>query len=163
MAGSQHTTEIERKFLVSALPDGWQDRPRKRIQQGYLCGDGPGVHVRLRRMDDLLFLTIKGGKGTERTEVEMPLDPDPFERLWPFTEGRRLEKTRYYVPLQSDLTAELDLFGGVLDGLRLVEVEFASRNDADAFLPPDWFGREVTDDGSYTNAALSARTAPPLT
>lgn len=52
-------------------------------------------------------------------------------------------------------TIELDIFHGALDGLIYAEVEFPSVEEATAFRPPSWFLREVTEDGAYTNAALS--------
>ena len=51
------------------------------------------------------------------------------------------------------LTAELDLFDGVLTGRQIVEVEFNDDATAAAFTPPVEFGREVTDDHRHTNAA----------
>jgi adenylate cyclase len=45
--------------------------------------------------------------------------------LWRLTVGRRLEKTRYRIPL-GRLTIELDVFHGKLRGLIVAEVEFAS-------------------------------------
>ena len=40
----------------------------------------------------------------------------------------------------------------------VAEVELAS--EADAFDPPAWFGREVTDDPAFSNAALAADGLP---
>ena len=51
--------------------------------------------------------------------------------------------------------AEVDRYQGELDGLWTVEVEFGSLEASRAFSPPDWFGREVTDDQRYRNAALA--------
>ncbi len=39
-----------------------------------------------------MILTIKAGAGIERAEEELLLDPARFERLWPLTAGRRVEK-----------------------------------------------------------------------
>jgi hypothetical protein len=39
--------------------------------------------------------------------------------------------------------------------LDIVSVEFASQADADAFMPPVWFGMEVTGDDSYTNRMIA--------
>ena len=39
--------------------------------------------------------------------------------------------------------------------LDFVTVEFAARVDADTFLPPVWFGSEVTDDDSYSNRMMA--------
>ena len=56
---------------------------------------------------------------------------------------------------QKQYTIELDIFHGALEGLIYAEVEFPSVEEATAFRPPSWFLREVTEDGAYTNAALS--------
>jgi CYTH domain-containing protein len=74
--------------------------------------------------------------------------------LWPLTEGRRVIKRRYRIPIASGLTAELDVYKGVRAGLQVVEVEFSSESQASAFTPPPWFGQEVTHDARYTNAEL---------
>ncbi len=55
---------------------------------------------------------------------------------------------------------ELDVFAGDLDGLVMAEVEFTSTEEMTAFVPPVWFGREVTDDGRYTNASLALHGLP---
>lgn len=51
--------------------------------------------------------------------------------------------------------AELDRFHGKLEGLCFVEVEFANEQDADSFIPPAWFGENVSKDKRYTNSFLS--------
>ena len=82
-----------------------------------------------------------------------------FEQLWPHTDGRRVSKTRYTLLVGED-TVELDRFEGALKGLLLVEVEFASLEEARRFTPPDWFGQEVTEDKRYKNKHLSAYGIP---
>ena len=37
----------------------------------------------------------------------------------------------------------------------MVEVEFESIEQANTFTPPDWFGKEVTNDHRYHNSYLS--------
>lgn len=160
------TMEHERKFL---LVDGFQlddlelgidkSAPGTRLMQGYLvpsAGPGPRrLSVRLREDGTgRRRLTIKGGAGASRTEVELDLDQDSFDALWPYTVGRRIDKVRYRYPL-GDHVAEIDVFEGALDGLRLVEVEFPDPVTMAAFEPPAWFGTEVTDDPSYSNDSLA--------
>jgi adenylate cyclase len=41
--------------------------------------------------------------------------------------------------------------------LRSAEVEFKTSKQAKAFSPPDWFGKEVTEDEEYKNAHLAQR------
>jgi adenylate cyclase len=111
--------------------------------------------VRVRRVDDRSFLTIKKGPGRVRLEEEIAIDADRFERLWPLTSGRRVEKTRHRVELGDGVVAEIDVYGGGLEGLVTVDVEFPSEAAADAFVAPAWFGTEVTDDPRYRNQRLA--------
>ena len=150
--------ERERKFLVDTLPDGLG--PPVSVRQGYLAVDGE-VEVRVRDAGGQHTLTVKGGRGRDRTEVDTPLDETQFGALWPLTDGRRIEKERHRVPIDVRLTAEVDVYRGRHQGLRVVEVEFHAEVDPDAFTPPDWFGPEVTGDPRYANAGLAATAGPP--
>lgn len=153
--------EIERKFLVPEAP-GDLDRHRSTaIEQGYLAIADDGTEVRIRRRDGSATLTVKGGGGRSRVEEELEIDAERFERLWPLTEGRRIEKTRYEIPAADGLTIELDVYDGALAGLVVAEVEFESEQAADAFSGPDWLGREVTEDSRYKNQRLACEGAPP--
>lgn len=149
--------ERERTFLVADMPDLPDDGTR--IRQGYLALDGD-VQVRVRdRAGRGRWLTVKGGTGGTRTEVELEIDGDRFEQLWPLTVGRRIDKTRYVLPIDG-ADAELDVFAGDLTGLVLVEVELDSDESMATFEPPGWFGVEVTDDDRYSNASLAAQGMP---
>ena len=146
------TVERERKFLVAAMPDLPDEGTH--IRQGYLALDGT-VSVRVRdRAGKAPTLTVKGGSGPARTELEWEVEPEQFDAAWPLTEDPRIEKTRYALPIEGG-EAELDIFDGDLVGLVLVEVEFDSDEAMADFDPPGWFGVEVTDDRRYTNAALA--------
>ena len=152
------TVERERKFLVAEPPALGSDG--ERIRQGYLAVDGT-VSARVRdRTGSGLTLTIKSGSGSTRTELEWELDRTRFEVLWPLTQGRCIDKTRYLIPLDEH-TAELDVFDGALAGLRLVEVEFPSEEAMRAFEPPAWFGDEVSDDARFSNAHLAVHGLDP--
>lgn len=147
--------EIERKFRVTRLPDRLGEGAA--LRQAYVALDG-GVEVRVRSDGVDHRLTVKGGRGLERAEVEVAIDAAPFAELWALAGDRHLEKTRHRIDLDG-VTAELDLYAGALDGLAVVEVEFASRADAEAFVPPDWFGPEVTGQPGWSNAELATRGA----
>jgi CYTH domain-containing protein len=152
--------EIERKFLVSAVPGELDAHPVVSIAQGYLtAGDGDS-EVRLRRAGEHLWLTAKRGSGMVRGEYEVGLSAEQFDVLWPATEGRRLEKTRHAIPFDR-LTIELDVYAGALSGLIVAEVEFPTVDAARAFARPRWFGREITDDPRYRNRRLAIDGAPP--
>ena len=153
--------EIERKFLVPAAPDGVGAHPSSAIEQGYLAIHDDGTEVRIRRRDGASTLTVKSGRGRTRAEEELALDDGSFERLWPLTEGRRIEKVRHVIPTgMSGVEIELDVYGGALAGLVVAEVEFPGDAEADAFDPPGWFGPEVTDDPRFKNQRLAVEGRP---
>lgn len=153
-AGDSDGTGVERErtFLLAdmpELPDGGT-----RIRQGYLAVDGD-VQVRIREREGHgRSLAVKGGRGGTRTEVELVIGAGRFDELWPLTAGRRIDKTRYVVPVDG-ADAEVDVFAGDLTGLVLVEVELGSDDASRVFEPPAWFGLEVTEDDRYSNATLS--------
>jgi CYTH domain-containing protein len=152
--------EIERKFLVAAVPDDLGDHPAKPVRQGYLAIESGGSEVRVRRIGDATVLTVKRGTGRSRVEEEVAIDAAAFERLWPLTEGRRVEKVRHLVPAGDGLVLEVDVYEGALAGLVVAEVEFASEAAADAWAPPAWLGDEVTTDERYKNHRLALDGAP---
>lgn len=150
--------EIERKFLIDALPDGLDlgEYESVKIDQGYLAVDERAA-VRIRRKGVKFYITYKGAPlehEAERIELEGEISQELFETLWPGTAGRRIEKTRYMIPYE-DRIIELDLFEGDNAGYMLAEVEFVSTSQSDDFGPPDWFGTEVTADKRYGNASIA--------
>ena len=153
--------EIERKFLVAAPPADLGRHPSGPIEQGYLAIHPDGTEVRIRRREDGAVLTVKSGGALARVEEEVALDDGTFERLWPLTAGRRVEKIRHLIPANAPgLVIELDVYGGDLDGLVVAEVEFASEADAAAFAPPAWLGRDITGDARFKNQRLAVDGPP---
>lgn len=144
--------EIERKFLIQTLPENLELYPHKEIEQGYINREPV---VRIRRSDDQYILTCKGKGLMVREEFELPLTKAAFEHMKPKTDGIFIEKTRYLIPYNEKLTIELDIFHGSLAPLVLAEVEFDSVDEAASFIPPAWFGKDVTNSSEYHNSNLS--------
>lgn len=151
--------EIERKFLVAAVPPDLDRYPHETIHQGYLAWTEDGTEVRVRRKGDRCFQAIKKGEGVRRLEVEIALSDAQFDVLWPLTQGRRVEKERYAIALREH-TLELDVYRGTLAGLVSVEVEFPSMAASRVFQPPPWFGPEITGDPRFKNRNLAVRGVP---
>lgn len=152
--------EIERKFLVPALPKLAARPAAVRIEQGYVA-IAEQTEVRLRRAGGRMTLTAKRGHGETREEHEISLYKEQFEALWALTAERQLVKTRWRLPLdEGDLTAEIDVYEGALAGLTVVEVEFDSAEQSRSFRPPEWFGPELTGDPAYSNQSLAANGLP---
>jgi adenylate cyclase len=150
--------EIERKFLVTEPPPDEVLGEGVHYRQAYLAGEDD-VDTRIRIGPGAAWLTVKAGSGVARTEIELPIDIADAESLWPHTAGRQLEKTRYRVPIDGRV-AEVDRYAGALDGLWTVEVEFASDADAAAFVPPPWFGDDLTSVPGWSNGALARHGRP---
>ena len=151
--------ERERKFLIEIVPDDLDRSDAVALRQGYLAADETRS-VRVRDAGPAgCTLTVKAGSGAERTELEWPVERREFDAAWVHTVGQRVEKTRHRIPF-GEYIVELDVFAGDLDGLAMAEVEFTSSDALRAFVPPVWFGREVTDDGRYTNASLALHGLP---
>lgn len=144
--------EIERKYLVRTLPENLESYPSHQIEQGYLCTDPV---VRIRRQDEEYFLTYKSRGLMVREEYNLPLTSEAYRHLRPKADGILIVKTRYLIPLENGLTAELDVFQGEYEGLFLAEVEFPTEEEANSFCPPDWFGEDVTFSCAYHNSTLS--------
>lgn len=95
-----------------------------------------------------------------REEYNLPLTEESYLHLRTKADGILIHKIRYRIPFQS-YTIELDLFQDELAPLCLAEVEFSSEEEANAFVPPDWFGEDVTFSGEYHNSALSRQPVSP--
>jgi CYTH domain-containing protein len=153
--------EIERKYAIDKFPSDLTQYQYKKIEQGYLCHK---PIVRIRKSNENYILTYKSKIGLEENvhtsaivnqEVELPLTKEAYQTLRSKTEGNIIYKTRYLVPLNDGLMAEIDIFEQQLQGLVIVEVEFADEKSADKFIKPDWFGKELSADKRYSNYYLS--------
>lgn len=143
--------EIERKYLIKYLPENYGNYPHKELEQGYLSTEPV---VRIRKADDTYTLTYKGAGLMVREEYNLPLTQSSYEHLRPKTDGILIHKIRYQIPYQK-YTIELDIFLDRLAPLMLAEVEFDTEEEAGAFIPPEWFGEDVTFSNKYHNSTLS--------
>ena len=148
--------EIERKYLLRALPPESAAGKRVEVDQGYLPGDRILERIRRMRAPDSTryYRTIKMGSGIERFELEEETTQLFFDTVWPLTRGKRVQKCRYYVPDASG-TWEIDDFRD--RALVLAELEL-ERVDQVVELPK-WLDavliREVTDEPSFSNFSLA--------
>lgn len=145
--------EIERKFLIKTLPENLEHFPHHQIEQGYLNTEPV---VRIRREDDNYYLTYKSKGFMVREEYNLPLTKEAYLHLRSKIDGKLISKTRYLIPFEGDLRIELDLFQEPFEELILIEVEFSTEEEANSFIPPDWFGEDVTYSKKYHNSYLSS-------
>lgn len=153
---------VVRRFLIASSLTRLirRERGSERVLEGHFAAQSERQsHVRVERGQAYLVLTSLEGDapGAEdwtdvpRSHAEALLDVCPgtvtYERSRLRLRNHEALVDRFVAP------ASLDL----------VTVEFATRADADAFVPPVWFGTEVTGDDSYTNRmiAISGRPRAP--
>lgn len=146
--------EIERKYLVSRLPSNLASYPHRTIEQGYLSTEPV---IRIRKDGETYELTYKSKGFMIREEYTLPLTPSSYEHLKTKIDGYLITKERYNIPYDNQLTIELDYFLGDFSPLILAEVEFPDEASANAFIPPDWFGKDVTFSSAYQNSSLSQK------
>lgn len=153
-------TEIERKFLVTTLPENLNAYDHEQIRQGYLVIGKDGSEARVRDREGAYTMTVKSKGDLSRGEWETTITPEQFETLWPATMGRRVEKVRFTIPTCEGLAIELDIYDGELAGLVSAEVEFSSEDSARAFSVPEWIGSEVTEIKAMKNQQLAENGFP---
>lgn len=144
--------EIERKYLVHNYPYDLSSLKSIKMIQGYLSTNPV---IRIRKANEDYILTMKSGGMMIREEYEIPLTYEQFTNLIKKVDPHLIYKTRYLIPYDHGATIELDIFDNQLAGLVIAEVEFDSKEAADAFLSPAWFIEEVTFDHRYHNSYLS--------
>jgi CYTH domain-containing protein len=158
--------EIERKYLITDPPKDLHQYTCRYIEQGYLCIKPV---IRVRKEDKNYFLTFKGSGMMAREEINIPLTAEAYEHLKRKIDGRLISKYRYNIPLLHPqvkegfpkppedyrLLIELDVFESPYPQLLMAEVEFGSVEAAEAFLPPAWFGEDVTYRPAYHNSNMA--------
>lgn len=144
--------EIERKYLISRLPDNLDSYEHRTIEQGYLCTEPV---VRVRQDGNQYVLTYKSKGLMVREEYNLPLTEESYRHLVAKADGNLITKERYCIPYIDGLTIELDVFKNQLAPLILAEVEFPDEESANRFAPPSWFGEDVTFSSKYHNSNLS--------
>lgn len=151
--------EIERKWLMDAFPA--LPYMREVLQtQGYLAFEPSTVRIRREEKTGKEagticdWLTIKGKGGLARTEVEVPLNAAQYKALLPLLIAPTAQKRLRLYRLPGGHTLECSLVDeGQPGAFYYAEVEFACEEEATAFVPPAWFGREVTAEPGYSMAA----------
>jgi len=154
--------EIERKFLLNRTPEWLIDNKiilpvkEQRIEQTYLAMDDT-QELRIRRITDLrtgeteYTHTFKLGSGMAREEVEYSISGSIYEQVASAFGAIPLTKNRITAEWQ-DKVLEIDIYDQL--ELTVVEVEFESEDEANAFSPPEWFGRDIGAEKQYSNKTV---------
>lgn len=157
--GKYARVERERRFLLAGPPAPSSVTVTRVITDRYLTG----TRLRLRRAELSdggceLKLTqkvpvprssgVEGSQGLQGLITNTYLSPTEYDLLASLP-AVVLSKTRSSVP-----PLGIDVFDGTLRGLVLAEAEFATDDEARAFVPPPECVAEVTDDARFTGGCL---------
>lgn len=151
--------EIEKKFLLSGLPEYFDRYEKIEMEQGYLLNKG--CTLRIRRANDSCYLTLKQKdplKAVEgiiiNEEFETEIPQASYEALKRLVKGGFISKTRTLIPYLGH-TIEVDEFHEELQGLIFAEIEYTDEADALKLPVPTWFSKDVSNDRRFRNTKLS--------
>ncbi len=137
----------ERKVPFRSLP----------VEQFYLVSDVANAE-RYRRIGTRYIHTRKIGGGLVREEWEEEISRKEYLARKAENRGGIIRKDRLIFEWEGR-RYELDRFLGPLKGLNILEIEFSDEEEARSYRLPDLFAPilidEVTEDGRFTNGALS--------
>jgi CYTH domain-containing protein len=140
--------EIERTFLVKALPQDLLQHPYTILLDIYLPSTSRHPNLRLRQKGGKFEMTkkfwIDENDRSEQTEQTIPLTKEEFEELATL-QGKRVKKLRYAYPYMG-MTAEIDVFQDDLEGLVIADFEFHTTEEKRAFKMPEWCLVDVTQE-----------------
>jgi|AntRauTorckE6833_2_1112554.scaffolds.fasta_scaffold17044_3 CYTH domain-containing protein len=159
--------EIERKWLINDIPNYILKRttcmPYIQIKQKYLAINNV-EEIRIRElktyrkytlMDGKYYIGVKRGSGLVREEKRLPILKHTFNDLNSSNNDIPIMKTRYQYDWKFGLITIDQYLNGDVE--MVAEVEFNSEKEANNFVEPDWFGKEVTDDSYYKNKNIFKR------
>ena len=131
--------EIERKFLVTQLPDLSEILPNR--YERYYLSVTLNLEERIQKVNGVCTYEKKVAfdaltRSTERHE----LSHEEFDEL-------RVNSNMAIIRDSYDISSRLSIkiYHGEFGGLMRAEVEFESSTEANAYIPEFWMGAEITD------------------
>lgn len=140
--------ELERTYLVKELPSGFEGTRSEEMLDIYIPSSVEHPVLRIRKTGEKYEITKKEpfekGDASHQIETTIPLTKAEYAEFCKLP-GKRVQKTRFTYQ-ENKVSYEIDIFRGDLEGLVLVDVEFSSLEEKDAFVPPTWCLAEVTQE-----------------
>ncbi len=151
--------ELETTYLLKTVPDGLNFAPQKELLDIYLPSTAQHPILRIRKRGEKYEITKKepvdNDDASRQLETTIGLTPEEYAELSKVS-GRRIRKTRYYLEREG-VTFEIDVFQDELKGLVLVDVEFQSLEEKEAFIMPDFCLRDITQEKFVAGGILAGK------
>lgn len=151
--------EIERTYLAKTLPSDLDSFPYKDLVDMYLPRESAHPKLRIRKSGDSYMITKKGrvDEADGSTQIEKNIQLTALEYAgFHGVEAKIVHKRRYLYPYEGK-TAEIDVFLDGLEGLVLVEVEFASHEEMERFGMPEFCLADVTNEDGFAGGMLAGK------
>jgi adenylate cyclase len=157
--------ELERTYLAAKLPANLSDLKQKDILDIYVPHKDAHPSLRIRKRGDTYEITktrlVNEGDSSQQLEETIVLTPEEYADLAEVS-GKRVHKIRHYLPYEGK-TAEVDVFQDNLKGLVLIDFEFDSIAEKDAFAMPDFCLTEITQEHNLAGGMLCGKSYADIT
>ncbi len=151
--------EYEKTYLLKHLPDGIESAPYVTIRDTYIPETVSHACLRLRAKDNSYVVTKKspvtGSDSSTQYEHTIELTKEEYDAL--VTCSKKTAVKRRYVMQVAGRTAEIDIYGEELSGLVVIDFEFSSEAEKDAFDMPDICLADVTQDATVAGGYLPGK------
>ncbi|NGQ95336.1 hypothetical protein G3578_09230 [Brevibacillus sp. SYP-B805] len=151
-------TKIARKWLCNweSVPKGMNLQDCLSIIQNYLMASDMEVRIlkqtSLKTGEEKFFVSIRSEMGLVRQETEVEIAEGTFEWLYAITGTNALLKDRFVI--QEETVGEFNVDMYYDQKLNIIGKEFPDAETAKQFIPPAWFGEEVTDNSKFKAQSL---------
>lgn len=157
--------EHELTYLAANIPPEINEVEPVRLLDVYIPDTLNHAKLRLRKKGDNYEITKKTlvdvNDASSQIEQTIVLTQEEFEAL-AVVSSKRVEKDRYVVQL-AGRTAEIDVFLGDLKGLVLIDFEFDTTEEKDAFIAPDVCLADVTQEDFIAGGELAGKSYADIT
>ncbi len=151
--------ELELTYLAKELPEGLKNCKSKQIIDLYVNNGTDHSDLRIRKNGDTYELTrktpVSDGDASKQIETTITLNEVEFDSL-KNTNARMVSKTRYYYDYDGKI-AEFDVFEEALVGLVVVDFEFESETEKDAFVMPDFCLADITQETFIAGGVIAGK------
>ena len=151
--------ELEKTFLAKTVPSDLKECRHKEIIDMYIPKASRHPVIRLRKNGDKYEMTKKEpveDDASHQEEHTIVLTEEEFNELLK-VDGKKVRKLRYHYPYNGRM-AEVDVFQDELLGIIVVDFEFDTIEDKDAFQLPDFCSADITHEEFIAGGMICGKT-----
>ncbi len=151
--------ELEKTFLARNIPENIRTCEKKEIIDIYIPKEEKHPRLRVRKNGDKYEMTKKlpldNSDASRQEETTINLTEKEFKALERI-EGKKVKKTRYYYPHEGQI-AEIDIFEEALEGLVVIDFEFATIKAQESFQMPEFCLADITQEDFIAGGILAGK------